>query len=116
MDYKGRLSRARQTLQRSSLDALLVTHLPNIAYLCGFTGSSGVLVLGPAPSGSVFFTDGRYTQQTRQEVNDVKIKIQPGKSASAAASAWLSRQNSWRRVGIDAAHLTIAERDAFAKS
>ena len=27
------------------LDGLLVTHLPDVRYLCGFTGSNAVLVL-----------------------------------------------------------------------
>jgi Xaa-Pro aminopeptidase len=116
MDHKGRLSRARLELEHSSLDALLVTHLPNIHYLSGFTGSAGVLIVGQRQRDSVFFTDGRYTQQARQEVTGVRIRILPGKSALAAASEWMAQQKSWRRIGIDPAHLTVAERGAFAKS
>jgi Xaa-Pro aminopeptidase len=116
MDYKGRLTRVRLALVPSHLDALLVTHLPNIAYLCGFTGSAGVLIVGQSVRDSVFFTDGRYTQQARQQVKGARVKILPGKSAPAAASEWLALQKPWRRIGIDAAHLTVAERRAFAKS
>src|ERR1700730_10925767 len=114
MDYKGRLDRARLALEQCHLDALLVTHLPNIAYLCGFTGSSGVLVM--TQQDNVFFTDGRYTQQAQQEVKGARIKILRGKSALAAASEWLALQKSWRKIGIDAAHLTVAERTSVAKS
>jgi len=112
MDYKGRLAHARLALDRTHLDALLVTHLPNIAYLCGFTGSAGVQVISERDN--VFFTDGRYTQQAHQEVNSARIKIMRGKSALAAASEWLAQQQSWRKIGIDAAHLTVVERGAFA--
>ena len=66
MDHKGRLSRLRQVLNRQKLDSLLITHLPNIRYLCGFTGSSGALLV--ADSGAVFFTDGRYSEQADAEV------------------------------------------------
>jgi Xaa-Pro aminopeptidase len=76
MDYKGRLARARLALDQSRLDALLVTHLPNITYLCGFTGSAGVLI--GSRREFVFFTDGRYTEQAHQEVKGVRIKILPG--------------------------------------
>jgi Xaa-Pro aminopeptidase len=114
MDHKGRLARAQMALEQSRLDALLVTHLPNIAYLCGFTGSAGVLVISQREY--AFFTDGRYTEQAHQEVKGVRIKIQPGKSALAAAVEWIAKQKSWRRIGIDAAHMTVAERSAFAKS
>ena len=116
MDYKGRLARARLALEQSHLDALLVTHLSNIAYLCGFTGSAGVLVISQSQRDSVFFTDGRYTQQAHQEVNSARIKILQGKSALAAASEWLAQKKSWRKIGIDATHLTVAERNTFAKS
>src|SRR5712664_1203483 len=114
MDYKGRLARARLGLERRRLDALLVTHLPNIAYLCGFTGSAGVLVVSHREC--VFFTDGRYTEQAHQEVKGARIKILPGKSALAAAAEWVAKQKSWKKVGIDATHMTVAERGAFAKS
>ena len=118
MDYKGRLARARLALHQSRLDALLVTHLPNIRYLCGFTGSAGVLVVsqGRSQSGRVFFTDGRYTQQAHEEVERVEIRIRKGKSALAAAGEWLAQQRLWRRIGIDGIHLTVAERTAFSKS
>ena len=39
MDYKGRQQRLRSALALHHLDALLVTHLPNILYLCGFTAA-----------------------------------------------------------------------------
>jgi len=114
MDHTGRQERARLATAQNHFDALLVTHLPNILYLCGFTGSAGVLVISQN-QGAVFFTDGRYTQQATDEVKGATLKIQPGKSAQAAASGWLARQKSWRKIGMDAAHLTVAERNAFAK-
>ena len=114
MDHKSRLSHTRLAIQQSHLDALLVTHLPNIHYLCGFTGSAGVLIISrnKAPA---FFTDGRYSQQASEEVKGATIKIQHGKSASAAAAGWLAKQKRLRRIGIDAAHMTIAERNSFAR-
>jgi Xaa-Pro aminopeptidase len=114
MDYKDRLAHARLALEQSRLDALLVTHLPNVAYLCGFTGSAGMLVVSRREG--VFFTDGRYTEQAHQEVKGARIRILPGKSALAATADWLATEKSWRRIGMDAAHMTVAERGAFAKA
>ena len=45
----------------ASVDALLVTHLPNVFYLCGFTGSNAALIV--LPGAAHLFTDGRYTIQ-----------------------------------------------------
>ena len=89
---KAGWSRARLAIAQNHLDALLVTHLPNIHYLCGFTGSAGVLIVS-ANKDAVFFTDGRYTQQAHEEVKGAAIKIRPGKSALAGASEWLAQEN-----------------------
>ena len=67
MDYPGRLSRLQSGLEQNHLDSLLVTHLPNIRYLCGFTGSAGVLLV--ADRDCILFTDGRYRMQAKEEVS-----------------------------------------------
>lgn len=113
MDHKGRIQRLQGSLAEARIDAIIVTHLPNVRYLCGFTGSAGILAVSERDA--VFFTDGRYTEQSRVQVKGAKVKIQRGMSAQAGLSAWLERF-SGRRVGIEAAHLSVAERDAFANA
>ena len=112
MDYKGRQRRLQEALHRNRLDALLVTHLPNIRYLCGFTGSAGVLLVSDAKT--VFFTDGRYRAQARTEVQGCKVAVSK-KGPLLACAEWLraNRRSSSRirrRVGIEGDHLTVAER------
>ena len=112
MDHKGRQRRLQESLHRNRLDALLVTHLPNVRYLCGFTGSAGVLLV--SDSTSVFFTDGRYSAQARTEVQGSKIVV--GKKGPLAACAEWFRANRKspgrmrRRIGIEGEHITVAER------
>ena len=113
MDHKGRLAGARMALDKSRLDALVITHLPNVHYLCGFTGSAGALVIGKRDS--VLFTDGRYTQQARAEVKSATVEI-IRKSALTAAGDWLASQASLRRIGIEPAHVTVAERNVLSKA
>lgn len=114
MNYKARLQRAAHSLAENRLDALISNYLPNIRYLCGFSGSAGVLFIGKRES--VFFTDGRYTEQARTEVEGAKVKIEKGKSAFAALTQWLGRQRRLGRVGFESMHLAVAERDLLAKS
>ncbi|MDJ0496863.1 MAG: Xaa-Pro peptidase family protein [Acidimicrobiia bacterium] len=52
--YNDRIARLRQRLE----DPLLVTYLPNIRYLTGFTGSSAIVLV--TQDRLVFMTDGRY--------------------------------------------------------
>src|SRR5712692_1199791 len=112
MDHKGRLAGARLALDKSRLDALVITHLPNVHYLCGFTGSTGALVISERDS--VLFTDGRYTQQARAEVKSARVKI--SRSTLTAAGGWLASQASLRRIGIESAHITVAERNVLSKA
>src|SRR5262249_15136028 len=80
----------------------LITHLPNIQYLCGFSGSAGVLVVRAGEQGArtTFYTDGRYTQQAAEEVQGARVVI-ASKPALAEACAGLLRAKA-RVVGFEA--------------
>lgn len=115
MDYRGRRRRLQKALGPAKLDLLLVTHLPNIRYLCGFTGSAGVLLI--TEDRTIFFTDGRYTAQARDEVKGPRVMI-AGKIPLTAAGEWLCANRPGRppvRVGIEAEHLTVAARNQLRK-
>src|ERR1700678_3331235 len=110
MDHSGRLRRLRSELEENDLDALLLTHVPNIRYLCGFTGSSAVLLV--SDRGSVLFTDGRYRTQAKEEIKGANVKnvnlVIAGKSPLAAAAEWLTGRRSSTPIslGIEAESLT----------
>jgi Xaa-Pro aminopeptidase len=113
MDHNSRLRRTHAAIEQRRLDVLLVSYLPNIRYLCGFTGSAGVLLI--TARDKVLLTDGRYTEQARLEVKGAKVKIVK-KAALAAAAEWLQKYPRLTRVGIEAAHMSVAERAALAKA
>ncbi|MEI8135090.1 MAG: Xaa-Pro peptidase family protein [bacterium] len=70
----ARLARLQKTVRDHGLDALLITHLPNIHYLIGYSGSNGILIC-PAQGKPHFFTDFRYKAQVKIEVAGAKITI-----------------------------------------
>ena len=61
MDFRTRQKKLRDHLATTRFDGLLISHLPNIRYLCGFTGSAGLLLV--EQDENVFFTDVRYDIQ-----------------------------------------------------
>ncbi len=111
MDYRRRQQEIMGALGRRRLEALAVTHLPNIRYLCGFSGSAGVLVA--AAGRWALFTDGRYSVQAHEEVRGARVFIAKG-PALTAAGAWLARTARGARVGVEAEHMTLAQRRALA--
>jgi Xaa-Pro aminopeptidase len=68
VDHALRRGRLAERLAEIGIDALFVTRLPNVRYLTGFTGSNGQALV--AADATVFFTDGRYEEQSRHEVTD----------------------------------------------
>ena len=58
MDHASRRSKLAARLPEWGADAFLVTRLPNVRYLTGFTGSNAQVLL--TADGGRFFTDGRY--------------------------------------------------------
>jgi Xaa-Pro aminopeptidase len=123
MNHAGRLHRLRSEIEENRLEWLLVTHLPNIRYLCGFTGSAAALLA--SDHDFILFTDGRYRTQAREEVNaagktpnvnKVSIVI-AGKSPAVAAAEWLAAQRrtsppAW--VGVEPESITAGLRDRVA--
>ena len=122
MDHAGRVRRLRAELSAGKLDVLLVTHLPNVRYLTGFTGSAAALLVGKNGdedgAGATLFTDGRYLTQAKEEVTNARIVIGTKPPAMAAAE-WLAgrrkRSGSERlSLGVEPETLSAGARDRLA--
>jgi len=103
MDYSGRQKRFQQKLVEQKLDGFVVTHPANLRYLCGYTGSNGLLLF--VDGRRVFFTDGRYTEQAREEVKGARVVI-PGGALMAGAAKFLGGLKA--QIGFEADVTTVA--------
>jgi Xaa-Pro aminopeptidase len=112
VDHQARLISLQGVLNQNRLDALLVSHLPNVRYLCGFTGSAGALLL--TEKAAVFFTDGRYTTQARAEVRGARVVI-TRKASLAAAAEWIASRpgrvvsKGRCRLGVEGQYLSLED-------
>ena len=93
-------------MTRGGLTGLLVTHLPDVRYLCGFTGSNAALAI--TRRRARLFTDGRYRAQAAEEVQAAEVEILP-RPAAVAAVEWLAAQPGSESAGFDGSHTTVAE-------
>jgi Xaa-Pro aminopeptidase len=112
MNVKLRKRRAAAEAKAAGVDGLLVTHLPDVRYLSGFTGSSGALVL--VGGRAALFTDGRYTAQAKDEAVGTRVVIAK-KPAVMAACEWIAEAGV-RRCGFDAAHTAVAALETMRKA
>ena len=88
-------------------DVLLVSHLPNIRYLCGFTGSAGLLLF--EEKGSTFFTDVRYDTQAHEEVKGAKVVIARKPPLEELGEFLAKRRKRSKRqiIGLESDHITV---------
>jgi Xaa-Pro aminopeptidase len=101
-----RLGRLRLSFSTLGAETILVSHLPNVRYLCGFTGSAGLLLVDS--SSATLFTDSRYTFQARQEVSGARIQICKHGLIRAVSEALRARKGR-SRVAYSSA-MTVAQK------
>jgi Xaa-Pro aminopeptidase len=105
-----RLGRLRLRFSDLGVDAALVSHLPNVRYLCGFSGSSGLLLIDS--SSATLYTDSRYTFQAREEVSGARVQICKHGSVRAVSEALRPRRGHYR-VAYSTSTMTVAQKQAL---
>jgi Xaa-Pro aminopeptidase len=110
---EDRHRRIRHGLIERSLDALVVTSLPNVLYLTNFGGSAGIAVL--TRDRLTLITDFRYVEtvsdigRSRYACPGLELAVVDG-SYDATLAAILAALPS-ARVGFEAAHLSVSRHD-----
>ena len=99
-----RLAAVRDRLARADLDGLLLTSLPNVRYLTGFSGTSALLFVTAREC--LLFTDFRYAAQVEEELGSTTtVRIEPT-SLWAGLWSWLAGLTGVERIGFESPHLT----------
>jgi Xaa-Pro aminopeptidase len=109
MGYAERLASVRRGVEREELDALLLTNLVNVGYLCGFTGSNGYLFV--TSDRCLFVTDGRYRFQAAGQVQGAEIQICLTHQEVIDTFTKLTAEGL-ARVGYEGTHVTVVSRGA----
>jgi Xaa-Pro aminopeptidase len=119
MDVPARVDRLRARLDESgpdgsSIDALLVTHLVNVRYLTGFTGSAAIVLL--TPDGLLFVTDGRYGDQSVEQLTaaGIDFHLHIGLTGGAQKEYLKEAAAGIARLGLEADDVTWAQQRRYA--
>ena len=115
----SRLVRARDAMRTLAIDALIVSHLPNVRYLTGFDGTAGVLVL--TATYATLIVDFRYATAARG-----LLTSSPGLagqlSVTIAARSYdetltgVLRETKARRIGVEGAYLPVSRFNRLSSS
>ncbi len=104
-----RITSLRDLLDAENVAAILIFGAMNIRYLCGFTGTDGVLFIGEDEA--VFLTDSRYVEQAKAETTNVRVECYTNQLNAVAAKL---SDCGVKRVAFDARHVTVATFDELS--
>jgi len=112
MNHARRLRTLRRRMAAAAVESLLVTNLPDVRYLCGFTGSNAALAI--TPNRAALFTDGRYTVQAKQQTQGAKVVI--AKKSALAESCNYVAISGPKRVFFDPFCTTFSALESMKKA
>jgi Xaa-Pro aminopeptidase len=105
---------AARTAGPAGIDALVVTHLPNVQYLTGFSGSAGAVIV--LPRTALLVVDFRYVTagNTLASSLDGHVTLATFERSYDEALVDLLRREGSLRVGIEAAYLPVSRFNAIS--
>ena len=104
MSFNKRVKKVNEELSKRNLEGIYITNLTNVRYLTGFTGSAGsVLILDNI---NHFFTDGRYIEQSKEQVKNCKIHIVGGNYFKYIADNNLIKERL--NIGFESDHVSVS--------
>ena len=109
---QSRINALRKKFAADNIDALIITNMPQVRYLTGFTGDTGLLIL--TRTKSEFYADFRFGDQAKQEVKGATVTI-TSKDCYSAIKETPLLQGTNLRVGFTGDNVTVALRDQFAR-
>jgi Xaa-Pro aminopeptidase len=101
--FAQRTDRLVPLVEERDADLLLVTNLPNVRYLTGFTGTNAAVLVGS--DRRTFVTDFRYVERAEREITD--FDVVRGRDDLLKTVADLAQEWGVKRVGFEDWHMTV---------
>lgn len=108
--YEPRLARVARSLGDEGVSHLLVTNPKDVAYLTGFLGGDSYLLVGAGRP--VVISDFRYEEELEPVRGFADVFIRRGPMPEATAE--VIRSAGVEKVGIQAEHISVAQRNDLA--
>lgn len=111
MNYQERIDKLVLAMPED-IDAILITHLTNVRYLTGYTGSNGTVLV--TPDDVVFITDGRYQTQSKEQLAEAGVGATiyvtaPGHNNNS----FLAKHITSQTIGFEADTLSYSAATAY---
>ena len=112
--YSQRRTRLKKQMKASALEAFLTTNIKNVAYLTGFSGSSGYLFV--TKSKAIQLSDFRYAAQIETECDGLEVEIRTVGSEITESVKKVAKRLKCNAIGIEASSITKSLFDQLNES
>jgi Xaa-Pro aminopeptidase len=112
--HRQRMKAVRRLMAEKKVEAFLVTYLPNVRYLSGFTGSAAILCI--TPRGAWILTDFRYWEQAARQAPDFTLYRLPSRRFSEILPKFLKKIGSPQRIAFESARVTVDQWKSWKKA
>ena len=108
------VERLRAALVENDLPAIVISNLPAIYWLTGFTGSFGLAVI--SRDSGVFLTDSRYTIQAAEQCQDLPVdSFRSPQKAEQFLAEHVARLNL-SKLAFDRNHVTVGTLEKWSRA
>ncbi len=107
----SRIDKIRALLDELQIDAMLVSHIPNIRYLSAFSGSAAWVIV--TKNKDYFITDFRYKDQSAAQVKGFEIIINQNITEELKK---IVESAGIKKIGFESGHVVFSAVEAFKKS
>ena len=111
MSFQSRVENVKAQLSEDGLDGIYVTNLTNVRYLTGFTGSAGSLLI--LENEQYFFSDGRYKEQSKEQIKNCKIQIVGSSHVMGIEKLGVLKPDI--NIGFESDHVSVTMFNNFKK-
>ncbi|MEM9944133.1 MAG: Xaa-Pro peptidase family protein [Planctomycetota bacterium] len=111
--FDTRVRKLRNRLKGIGVEAVLITNQKNVRYLCGFSGSSGYLIV--SKSELILLSDTRYEEQIASECPQVKVDIRDTRSTLVESAKRVAKAMKLSSIGFEAQAVSKALYDQLSE-
>lgn len=118
MAHNNRITKLKNEMGRKSIDSVLISSVPNITYLTGFSNFSSIereAYLLITQDKQYIITDGRYSEAVHRDIPHFELVLRSAEYSLDKLFSTLKKKHSIAKLGIEENNLTISEFKMISK-
>lgn len=106
MDFlNNRRANLLKAVKPLSVEAVLVTHEPNVRYLTGFTGGSSYVIHSPRQT--TLISDERFAEELKENFPTLEAHVRPHHKTTPEATVEVINKAGYKTVGVEGDHISL---------